>query len=210
MDHRAQDSAAASPDPSIDTLARSLADASPRRAALQQVAAAGAGLIGALGLAAAAAQNDGKGKKSGKAKRAGKGNKAGAAQHGKKCNKSSGRSKGCACDNDDQCNSGRCVDGRCGGKGRGSSGPGDFSNLKVEAELGHLFSVAPGNGGSGTADCDPGELLIGGGFETQPSGYCFPTSMLINGQGKFEVGIACPTAPGTVEVTPLAFCVTTA
>ncbi|HET7094685.1 MAG TPA: hypothetical protein VFI22_14435, partial [Thermomicrobiales bacterium] len=51
---------------SIDQIARSLANAAPRRTALHQMAAAGAGLLGALGLAGAAAQGGGDNKKKSK------------------------------------------------------------------------------------------------------------------------------------------------
>ncbi|HEX5497997.1 MAG TPA: hypothetical protein VFX03_02180, partial [Thermomicrobiales bacterium] len=66
MDNGSQErSSAAAREETIDQLARSLSNASPRRVAVRQFAAAGAGLLGALGVANALAdpKNGGKGKK---------------------------------------------------------------------------------------------------------------------------------------------------
>lgn len=79
MDEESGDPAPVAPrEAPIDQLARSLADATPRRAALHHLAAAGAGLLGGLGVAGALADqtNGGNGKKKNKAnKRKGGGNK---------------------------------------------------------------------------------------------------------------------------------------
>jgi hypothetical protein len=127
----------------IDQIARSMSNSSPRRAALQQFAAAGAGLLGALGVANALAdQNNGAGNK----KRKGNKNKGGghggngpagptdngAAQSAaggvslakKKCKKSTGRPDGCGCDDAGQCSSGQCVNNQCVTPGeQGPTGP---------------------------------------------------------------------------------------
>ena len=80
------------------------------------------------------------------------------------------KSAGAPCEQDDDCTSGSCIDGRCASSGPrdGGSGGGDSARPGQDGGGREDGGAPPGSGCTSLADCDAGEVCLGGACQPDP------------------------------------------